>query len=98
MWMSISAAGATATATYCYDNPTKNASNPQNPAYWAVYTGPTGTYTAFARYDAAVDAQDDQASPDTNRTHNELYAGFVPIAKSTTVVTTGCPSGVSPPS
>lgn len=97
-WMNNSAAGATATAQYCYQNATAGASNPQLLAYWVEYTGPTGTYTAFARYDATIDAQDDQASPATNRTHNELYAGFVPIAKSTTVVTTGCPSGVSPPS
>ncbi|HET6894242.1 MAG TPA: hypothetical protein VFH72_02570 [Candidatus Baltobacteraceae bacterium] len=100
-WMNISAAGSTATAQFCYRNGTNGASNPQILAYWAVYTGPTGTYTAFSRYDATIDAQDDQISPATpaeNVTHNELYAGFVPIAKSSTVVTTGCPSGVSPPS
>lgn len=97
LWMSSSAAGPTATAKFCYQN-ASNTSSPQKPAYWAVYTGPTGTYIAFSRYDGSIDVQDDQTTPAENVTHNELYAGFVPIAKSSTVVTTGCPAGVSPPS
>lgn len=96
-WMNVSAAGSTATAQYCYRNGA-GGTNPQKVAYWTVYTGPAGTYTAFSHYDGWIDAQDDQGSPASNRTHNELYAGFVPIAKNTKVVTNGCPSGVSPAS
>jgi hypothetical protein len=96
-WMNVSAAGSTATAQFCYRN-SVGGTNPQKLAYWTVYTGPTGTYTAFSRYDGWIDAQDDQGTPASNRTHNELYAGFVPIAKNSSVVANGCPSGVSPAS
>lgn len=92
-WESIGSSGSTATTTFCYHGTTA-----QKIPYWAVYTGPTGTYTAFARYDAWIDATDNQTTPAQNRTHDELYAGFVPIFKSNTVVANGCPSGVSPAS
>lgn len=91
-WESVGTSGSTSTTTFCYHGTVAQAV-----PYWAVYTGPTGTYTAFSRYDGWIDATDSKTSA-SNRTHNELYAGFVPIAKSTSVVANGCPSGVSPPS
>jgi len=61
---------------------------------WAQYTPAAGTYTAFGRYDATIIADD---GTNSNTTHDEIYAGFVPITKTATVVTNGCPSGVTPP-
>ncbi|NNM98593.1 MAG: hypothetical protein HKL91_02195 [Candidatus Eremiobacteraeota bacterium] len=106
------AAGNTAVAIYCMDpnalppvnagsgNPIAN--DPNGDPYdvvWAVYTPPLGTnITAFTRYDASLFAVDDGTSGTTysNATHNELYAGFVPLTKSVTVVSNGCPAGVAP--
>ncbi|HET9031017.1 MAG TPA: hypothetical protein VFN49_12660 [Candidatus Aquilonibacter sp.] len=61
---------------------------------WAVYSVPANT-VAFNSYDAVLAAS---VGTTVNYTHNELYAGFIPITKQTTVVTTGCPSGQSVPS
>ncbi len=88
---SVSTAAATNSMTYCYFSQNVNGGAPQLVKYWTVYTGPTGTYTAFARYDAVVTASDDQASPAMNRTHDELYAGYIPVGKSSTVISSGCP-------
>ncbi len=98
-WMTNPAAAAnTSVETYCYYSGGTSPGTAQTVKYWTVYTGPTGTYTAFARYDGLIYASDDQATPATNKTHNELYAGFIPIGKSSSVVASGCPSGVNPAS
>lgn len=97
-WMSAGTAGATSTAQYCYYSGSGGGSIARIP-YWVVYTGPTGAYTAFARYDALVEVSDDQTTPATNKTHNELYAGFVPVAKTSTTPANGnCPANLPPPS
>ena len=96
-WLSAGTAGATSTAQYCYSSGTGGGYTAIVP-YWVVYTGPTGTYTAFARYDALVEVTDDQTTPATNKTHNELYAGFVPVAKTSTTLSNGnCPANITPP-
>ncbi len=61
--------------------------------FWAVYSAPTGT-TAFTRYDSVLSLDDGTS---TNLTHDELYTGFIPITKQTTVVANGCPANVTPP-
>jgi hypothetical protein len=58
-----------------------------------VYSAPSGV-TAFTRYDALIHGSDGTLSNDT---HNELYPGYVPLTKSVTVSSTGCPAGQSPP-
>lgn len=100
----VSATSSTNTMTYCYFSGGTNGGTPQVVKYWTVYTGPTGTYTAFSRYDGYVDIQDDQTTPAENKTRDELYAGFIPVGKSYSVVTPNCkgtlasppPSGVCP--
>ena len=89
----VSAAGSTNTMTFCYYSNgahPKTAGTAQTAKYWTVYTGPTGTYTAFSRYDGYVDAKDDQATPAENKTHDELYAGFIPVGKTYSVVNANC--------
>ncbi len=97
LWEStaIDTAGSTASLQYCYYS--TSAGLVLNLKYWAVYTGPTGTYTAFARYDGYVDAYDNQATPAENKTHDELYAGFIPVGKSYSVVKTNCTGSLSVP-
>lgn len=96
LWMSAGAAGSASTAQYCYYSGTAGAAVARIP-YWVVYTGPTGTYTAFARYDALVEASDNNATQATNKTHNELYAGFVPVAKTSTSLSNGNCKGFTAP-
>ncbi len=86
---SCSAAGATSSAGQSVPNGFNGTLT-----VWSVYAVPTGT-TAFTRYDAVERIDDGTTS---NYTHHELYAGFVPITKTTTVVASGCPAGVTPPS
>ncbi|MGZ3505013.1 MAG: hypothetical protein ACXVAW_10725 [Vulcanimicrobiaceae bacterium] len=87
-------AGATSTVEYCYNRATRN---PATVKYWTIYTAPAGPYTAFRRYDGTITAQDDQTTPAQNITHDELYAGFVALAKIVTVTSNNCPSGASVP-
>jgi hypothetical protein len=91
-WMSYAVSGNTSLAKYCYWSGNAGGGALKVP-YWVVYTGPTGTYTAFARYDAYIDVQDDQAAPASNKTHNELYAGFIPVAKTSATIANGNCSG-----
>ena len=98
-WMTVTAASSVSTnsATYCYYSGRNTPGVPQNVKYWTVYTPAAGTYTTFNRYDAFVTASDDQATPALNNTHDEIYAGFVPITKNVAIVSNGCPAGVTPP-
>lgn len=64
--------------------------------FWVEFTTST-SLTAFARYDAPIVAQDSQTAPATNVTHDELYAGYVALTKTTTIASTGCPAGMKPP-
>jgi hypothetical protein len=81
---------ATATATYCVKG-----NNTDQIPYWALYT-PPATLTAYQRYDASISAVDNLGTPNVNYTHNELYPGWVPITKTVTVASNGCPAGVLP--
>ena len=92
-WISIGAAGNTSASTYCMHkhNGTRLLAN-----IWLVYSAPAGTYDAFTNYDGGVIAQDDNATVALNGTHSELYPGYVPIYKSYSVVSSGCPAGVVP--
>jgi|GEM_PF-3348981 len=85
-----SAAGPTATAS-C----TQNKRSVAITRFWVRYTTPASGLTAFTRYDGIVTATE-TASSTSNATHNELYSGFVVLTKSATVVSTGCPPGVTP--
>jgi hypothetical protein len=93
-WVTTPSAGTTSTLDFCFKG--KNG-QPQFQKYWTIYTGPTGTFTAFARYDGWINAADNQASPATNRTHDELYAGFIPVGKSYSVVKNNCKGTLNPP-
>jgi hypothetical protein len=84
---SPSTAGSTTSATFSVAKLTVYATT-----IWASYSVPAGT-TAFTRYDAVIGLND---SSTVNYTHNELYAGFIPVTKTTTVVSSGCPSGETP--
>ena len=93
VWVTVPASGgATTTSTLC----TKNATVATT-VYWAVYTAPT-LLQSFGRYDATVNVADPNTS--SNLTHNELYAGYVPLVKKETVLSTpaaaNCPSYVTP--
>ncbi len=81
-----SQAGSGSSATLCVRKYTTVVT-----VYWVRYTGPI-SLTAFARYDAAITV----SANATNSTHNELYAGFVPLTKQVAVVASGCPSGALP--
>jgi hypothetical protein len=98
-WMTVTAASSVSTNTgvFCYYSGTTTPGVQQSVKYWTVYTPAAGTYTTFNRYDAFISASDDQATPALNNTHDEIYAGFVPITKTATIVTNGCPAGVTPP-
>ena len=85
---SPSAAATTSSVTYSVGAGTTSLNR-----VWTVYAVPANT-VAFTRYDAVIDFNDGTT---TNYTHNELYAGFIPITKQTTVVSSGCPAGESPP-
>lgn len=93
MWMKVGAAGSTSQSQFCYYNTSGALKIP----YWVVYTAPAGTYTAFARYDAVVTVSDDSAPAATNKTHNELYAGFIPVAKTSTTLSNGNCKGFTVP-
>jgi hypothetical protein len=89
LWTTVGAASASPTSVL-----TPAASQHLSSSkYWVVYTAPTGV-VAFTRYDALVHAADGTLSNDT---HNELYPGFIPLTKTVTVSSTGCPAGVSAP-
>lgn len=83
------------TAKYCYYSG-KNGNVPQVITYWTAYTPASGTYTAFQRYDSVIHMTDDSATPVTNATHTEMYAGYVVLTKNTAVVSSGCPAGEKP--
>jgi hypothetical protein len=85
------APAATSVGKYCV--PTTN--GVYMTRFWVEYTSPT-SLTAFSRYDAPIVAQDNQAAPSTNQTHNELYAGYMALTKTTTIASTGCPPGAKP--
>ena len=93
----VSAAASTNTMTYCYFSQNNSAGVPQAVKYWTVYTGPTGTYTAFSRYDGYADVTDDQGTPAENKTHDELYAGFIPVGKTYSVVSSNCKGTLQSP-
>jgi hypothetical protein len=84
------ATAATATAKYCVA-----AGNTDKVPYWALYT-PPASLTAYQRYDASISAQDNAGTPNVNYTHNELYPGWVPITKTVSIISNGCPVGVLP--
>lgn len=63
--------------------------------YWAVYTAPQNGLTAYQRYDGQISISD--ANGSSNTTHDELYAGFVPLFKSMQVTSTNCPAGAVVP-
>jgi hypothetical protein len=89
-WTSVTAASvSTNTATFCSGSATA-----RSYVFWTVYTPSAGTYATFGRYDGTIIADD---GTNNNTTHDEIYAGFVPITKTTTIVANGCPSGVTPP-
>jgi hypothetical protein len=88
-WQS-SAAGQTATAV-C----SQNRRSIGKTRFWVRYTTPASGLLAFTRYDAIVTASE-PVTPSTNATHNELYSGFVALTKNVSVVSTGCPAGVTP--
>ncbi len=93
-WISVAAdnpAANTYTAQFCKDH--KN--NTRSVAYWTQYT-PSASVTAFTRYDGSIAISDDNAPASFNSTHDELYAGDIALTKSVTVVSSGCPSGVTP--
>lgn len=93
-WVQVSnTAGNTDTAEYC--TYTSNSTSALV-TYWTIYTPSSGTYTAFQRYDAITNASDDQSTPAANATHTELYAGYVVLTKSFSVVSSGCPPGEKP--
>ncbi len=83
------ASTSTTTMVFCSASRTR-----RHRVFWTQYTPSAGSYTTFQRYDAAITASDGAQS---NTTHDEIYAGFVPITKTSAVVTNGCPSGVTPP-
>jgi hypothetical protein len=90
-WTNVTAASvSTNTATFC----NKNNTIQRTRVFWTVYTPAAGTYATFNRYDAVITADDGTFN---NSTHDEIYAGFVPITKTTTIATNGCPAGVTPP-
>ncbi|MHB8462286.1 MAG: hypothetical protein ACYDA1_06545, partial [Vulcanimicrobiaceae bacterium] len=92
-WITIgAAAGATAKAQYCMPAQTKTAVT-----YWAVYSAPKTGIVAFTQYDGNVVATDDQEpTPLSNTTHNELYAGWIVLTKPTpVVVSNSCPPGAT---
>jgi hypothetical protein len=66
--------------------------NTESDQIWAVYSVPANT-VAFTRYDAVLSLSDGTT---INYTHHELYAGFIPITKSITTVSSGCPAGETP--
>ena len=80
---------STNTATYCSKSTT-----PISRVFWTVYTPAAGTYNTFQRYDGVIEASDGTF---TNDTHDEIYAGFVPITKNVAIASNGCPAGVTPP-
>lgn len=93
-WVQVSnTAGSTDTAEYCTYTSRNTAATV---TYWTIYTPAAGTYTAFQRYDAIINASDDQSTPAANATHTELYAGYVALTKNFAVVSSGCPAGEKP--
>ena len=62
--------------------------------YYVKFIVPIAT-AYFDRFDALVHAVSVGSSAQTNDTHDELYSGFVALTKSETIVSSGCPSGVS---
>ena len=82
-----SAAAATSSVSYTVIKHTTAVNQ-----FWTVYAVPANT-VAFTRYDALIDFSDATL---TNYTHNELYAGFIPITKQTAIVADGCPAGETP--
>lgn len=67
-----------------------------NYKFWAVFTlASASNVTAFSPLDALITANDGTTST-AEATHDELYPGFVPLTRSVTVSSTGCPAGVTP--
>jgi hypothetical protein len=85
------APAATSTGTFCV--PATNGVYMEK--FWVEYTVPT-SLTTFTRYDASILAQDNQTIPASNVSHNELYAGFVALTKTATIIASGCPAGENP--
>jgi len=92
-----SGAGSTFTAKYCVATAI-SVILPQviDITYWTVYTAPQNGLVAYTRYDGSVNAVDNEGTPISNATHNEMYPGWVPLTKTFSVLSSGCPSGVSP--
>lgn len=86
----IGAPGSQSSSTYSVPRRTDSGAV----KYWAVYSAPANL-VAFTRYDATIYASDAGAA-NSNWTHNELYPGFIPLTKSQTVVSSGCPAGETP--
>jgi len=91
-----SGAGATFSAQYCVKLATILSPVTVTVTYWTVYTAPQSGLVAYTRYDASINAVDNESTPLSNSTHNEMYPGWVPITKTFSILNSGCPSGVSP--
>ena len=64
--------------------------------YYVKYTAPAGTL-AYKAFDAKITAtgSSNGATTNVNDTHHEIYNGFLPLTKEATVVSDGCPAGVT---
>lgn len=91
-----SGAGATFSAQYCVKLATIISPVTVTVTYWTVYTAPQNGLVAYTRYDASINAVDNEGTPISNGTHNEMYPGWVPLTKTFSVLSSGCPPGVSP--
>ena len=89
-WTAIGVAGATSSSTWSEPSGTDSGAV----KYWAVYSAPANLQ-AFTSYDAPIFATAPGAL-NHNWTHDELYAGFLPLTKSQTISSSGCPAGEAP--
>jgi len=64
--------------------------------FYVKYTAPAGT-PAFTAEQAVITAtgSPNGATANTNTTYNELYNGFIALVKQQTVISSGCPTGVT---
>lgn len=88
----VAAAGTSSTTA----TPVALASGSAAFTYYVKYTAPAGTF-AFKAYDALLTAtgSSNGAAANANNTHNELYNGFLALTKEATVVSDGCPAGIT---
>lgn len=65
-----------------------------NVRFWLVYTTPASGLMSLTRYDSVIQATD--TGGNANATHNELYSGYIAVAKTVTAQAPGCPAGMTP--